>query len=101
MALGKTDNDFFKTEHSQQAYNDEQEIIRTGKPIVGKEELELWFDRPPTWVSTTKMPLLDVKGKTIGTFGISRNITQDKHAEGKIKTLSKAIEQSPSSIIIY
>ena len=100
MALGKSDNDFFKTEHSQQAFNDEQEIIRTGKPIIGKEEMETWFDRPPTWVSTTKMPLLDLKGKIIGTFGISRGITERIHAEQEIKTLSKAIEQSPTSIII-
>jgi len=100
MALGKTDHDFFKTEHSQQAYNDEQEIIRTGKPLIGIEEMEVWFDRPPTWVSTTKMPLINPEGKIIGTFGISRNITERKLAEEKINTLSKAVEQSPSAIII-
>jgi PAS domain S-box-containing protein len=99
-ALGKTDSDFFENEHSQQAYNDEQEIIRTGKPIINKEEMETWFDRPPTWVSTTKMPLKDPSGKIIGTFGISRSITEHKHAIEAIKTLSKAIEQSPSLIII-
>lgn len=85
IAFGKTDFDFFKREHSQLAYNDEQEIIRTGKPIINKEELEIWFDRPPTWVSTTKMPLLDDKGKIIGTFGISREITENKKIQEEIE----------------
>jgi PAS domain S-box-containing protein len=40
QAVGKTDFDFFTSEHAQGAYGDEQEIIRTGQPIVGKEEKE-------------------------------------------------------------
>jgi PAS domain S-box-containing protein len=78
MAIGKSDFDFFKSEHSQEAYHDEQEIISTGLPIIDKHEIETWFDRPPSWVSTTKMPLRDPNGTIIGTFGISRNITEKK-----------------------
>src|SRR2546426_302133 len=33
-AVGKTDFDFFTREHAQQAYDSEQEIIRTGQPVV-------------------------------------------------------------------
>ena len=33
---GKTDLDFFTEEHARPAYEDEQEIIRTGKPMIGK-----------------------------------------------------------------
>ena len=85
LALGKTDYDFFKREHSELAFNDEQEIIRTGKPIINKEELETWFDRPPSWVSSTKMPLLNNEGKIIGTFGISREITENKKLQEEIE----------------
>src|SRR5262249_28813505 len=37
---GKTDFDFFGSEHAQQAFDDEQQIIRTGVAIVGKPEKE-------------------------------------------------------------
>ena len=82
QAIGKTDFDFFTHEHAQQAYEDEQEIIRTGQPI-SKEEKETWTDRPDTWVSTSKMPLYDKNKKIIGTFGISVNITRTKALRGR------------------
>jgi PAS domain S-box-containing protein len=85
QAVGKTDFDFFTPEHAQEAYNDEQEIIRTGQPVVGKEEMETWPDGHVTWVSTTKMPLRDAHGNIIGTFGVSRDVTQRKRAEEALR----------------
>jgi PAS domain S-box-containing protein len=79
-AVGKTDTDFFTREHADQAYEDEQQIIRTGQSI-SIEEKETNPNRPDTWVSTVKMPLQDKDGNIIGTFGISRDITQRKLAE--------------------
>ncbi len=80
-AIGKTDFDFFTSEHAQTAYNDEQKIIKTGKPIINIEEKETWPDGHITWVSTTKMPLKDKQDNIIGTFGISRDITERKRAQ--------------------
>ncbi|OFY51157.1 MAG: hypothetical protein A2W85_03905 [Bacteroidetes bacterium GWF2_41_31] len=80
-AIGKSDLDFFTDEHSKRAFEDEQEIIRTGKPL-SIEEKETYEDRPDTWVSTVKMPLLDREGNIMGTFGISRDVTR-QHMEGE------------------
>jgi len=82
--IGRTDFDFFSEEHAQQAYEDEQAIIRTGEPL-GKEEKETRRNRPDAWVSTEKMPLRDKEGKAIGTFGISRDITERKRAEERVE----------------
>jgi PAS domain S-box-containing protein len=97
-AIGKTDFDFFSDDHAHKAYEDEQEIIRTGQPLLNIEERETWPDRPDTWVLTSKMPLCDEKGKIIGTFGISRDITERKRAEkklldyqGKLKSLASQL----------
>jgi two-component system, sensor histidine kinase and response regulator len=78
---GKTDFDVFSGEHASAALRDEQQIIRTGEPIVGKVELETYGGRTDTWVSSTKMPLRDQRGQIIGTFGISRDVTAQVRAD--------------------
>jgi PAS domain S-box-containing protein len=85
QTVGKADFDFFTMEHAQQAYNDEQEVIATGKPMIAKEEKETWPDGRVTWVSTTKMPLRGADGAIIGTFGVSRDITERKRVEEALR----------------
>jgi two-component system sensor histidine kinase UhpB len=88
-AIGKKDFDFFTYEYANQAFEDEQKIIRTGKSIIAKEEKETWPDGNISWVSTTKLPLYDADKNIIGTCGISRDITEQKKALEKIKQISK------------
>jgi PAS domain S-box-containing protein len=79
--IGKTDFDVFSGPHASAAFQDEQQVIRTGEPVIGKVELETYGGRADTWVSTTKMPLRDSSGQIIGTFGISRDVTAQIRAE--------------------
>lgn len=83
--VGKTDHDFFTKEHADEAFAIEQNIIKTGVAIIGLEEKETWPDGKVTWASTTKLPLYDSRGRIIGTFGISRDITQQKKWEMALK----------------
>ncbi|MCI0700434.1 MAG: response regulator [Planctomycetia bacterium] len=83
--IGKSDFDIFTEEHARPAFDDEQEIMRSGEPVVGKEEKETWSGREDQWVLTTKMPLRDTSGKVVGTFGISRDITKRKQAEEALR----------------
>jgi len=93
-AIGKTDLDFFTEEHARSAYETELEIIKTGIPVVDLEEKETWPDGRETWVSTTKVPLRDFNGEIIGTFGISRDITERKQAEKEIIEAKERAEES-------
>ncbi|MGA2976470.1 MAG: PAS domain S-box protein [Spirochaetia bacterium] len=97
-AIGKTDFDFFTPEHAQPALDAEQEIMRSGQPIVDLEEKETWPDGHVTWVSTTKMPLRDAKGGIIGTFGLSKDITEHRRAEERILRLAALVESSRDAI---
>ena len=78
--IGKTDRDFFSTEHAEGALADEHEIMRTGIPMIDYEEKHTWPDQEDSWVATTKMPRRDAQGNIIGTFGISHDITEKKRA---------------------
>jgi two-component system, sensor histidine kinase and response regulator len=84
-AIGKTDADIFSAEHAIQARGDELTIMQTGVPIVAQIERETWPDSPDTWCSTTKLPLRDANGEIVGTFGISRDITEMVEAENLLR----------------
>ncbi len=95
-AIGKSDFDLFTDEHARPAFRDEMKIIKTGKPIVDKIEKETRSDGRITWVTTTKMPLVDKKGKIIGTFGVSSDITKVKNLEirsSEVEAKSKKLQQ--------
>src|SRR5690606_37064901 len=54
----------------------------TQKPIFNKEEKETFRnDETEAWVITSKLPLYNDNRELIGTFGVSRDITQLKKAE--------------------
>ncbi|MCA9130623.1 MAG: PAS domain-containing protein [Planctomycetales bacterium] len=85
VAIGRTDADVFTSEHAAQAREDELRIIQTGEPMVGMVERETWPDRTDTWCSTTKLPLKDSDGKIVGTFGISRDVTELIQVEQQLR----------------
>jgi PAS domain S-box-containing protein len=75
---GKSDADLFSEEHAQWARADEESIINTGEPVIGKLERLIWSDGRVSWAQSTKMPIRDQDGEIIGTFGVSRDVTEDQ-----------------------
>ncbi len=90
--VGKTDFDFFAEGYANQSFADEQTILDTGAPLLGKIEREVGKnDDQGRWMLTSKLPLRDVNGKIIGTFGISKDITAIKEAEAKLEEVHKQL----------
>jgi PAS domain S-box-containing protein len=77
--VGKSDADFFSELHAQWAQADEEGIINTGEPVIGKLERIVWPDGRETWAQTSKLPLRDERGAIIGTFGTSEDVTEAEH----------------------
>jgi PAS domain S-box-containing protein len=94
--VGKTDFDFFP--HAAQAYTEEQEVMRSGKPLVDFEEWVVWPTGREMWVSTTKVPLRNAEGEIIGIFGISHDITGRKRAEQAIRQLNTSLERKAEEL---
>ncbi|TVR28505.1 MAG: PAS domain-containing sensor histidine kinase [Balneolaceae bacterium] len=82
-AIGKTDFDIFDNVHAQEAFKDEQRMMKTGEPITGKIEKESFPGDEKTvyWTTTNKFPLYDEEGNLVGTFGSTRDITEQKSAQ--------------------
>ena len=86
--VGKTDFDFFAEHIARQKFVSEQEIIKSGKPIINQVTKSIRGE----WILTTKMPLRNEKNEIIGIFGISRNITE-------LKITQQALEKANEEIL--
>lgn len=77
-------------------------VIR-GKPIRLELELKTAFKKT-VLVEVTSKPLI-INGKTVGTLGIARDITERKHAEERIReseeTYRSLVELAPDSIMTF
>jgi len=83
--IGKTDFDFLSENEAKQAFEDDDEVLKTGKFIINKVEKLTNTDGTQRWVSVTKIPRFDPEGNIIGTMGISRDITEWKRLEEMYK----------------
>jgi phosphoserine phosphatase RsbU/P len=79
--IGKSDFDFWSEQTAKEAFDDEQRIIKTGQPMVGKVEKLVHSDGRVTWDYSTKLALKDSKGQTIGICGINKDFTTIKKME--------------------
>lgn len=79
--LGHTDHDYFSHEFADQKRAVEEEIMRTGRGWYFREEFHRHSNGDERWVLSTKLPLRSEEGEIVGTFGISHDITEKKHAE--------------------
>ncbi|MGB0258672.1 MAG: PP2C family protein-serine/threonine phosphatase [Coraliomargarita sp.] len=96
---GLTDFDLFSNEHAQQAYDDEQEILRTDTPIINKVEKETWPDGSVTWVSSSKAPLHLTSTSSAGIFGISRDVTAEVVAQEQLARSERRLREQNETML--
>ena len=83
--VGKTDFDYYSTADAEQYRRDEREILRTGKPLVDKEERCVSPTGIDRWSLTTKVPVLDSSGQIVGIAGASQDITERRRFETALR----------------
>ena len=95
---GKTDYDIFPKELAEHYFTDEQEIIRSGMSLVNREEEVIDEYGNKRWLLTTKVPLKDGEGKSVGIVGMSRNITQRKLMEESLAEHTRLLERANADL---
>lgn len=75
-AEGKTDFDLSPAHIATQFRLDDERVLK-GVTIVNRVELVGRFDHTAVWCVTDKVPLRDVRGRTVGTAGVARPLARD------------------------
>jgi diguanylate cyclase (GGDEF)-like protein/PAS domain S-box-containing protein len=93
--IGKTDLELCAPEQARQYFADEQRIIRSGQPMIDKEEVGALGER--AWMLTTKVPLHDGNDEIFGVVGVSRDITERRLASALSDGQSQILEMIATS----
>ena len=83
--IGKRVSDFFPADAMARFSSDDEQVIRSGHPLLNREELVKDRLGNARWHATTKVPLRNIDGKVIGLVGISRDITEQKLADEALR----------------
>ncbi len=94
-AVGRTDLDFFPQDFARATLKEEQELLRSGQPILGKLEHET---RSGRWYLATKVPLRAAGGAITGLVGISRDITARRQAEERLAGDLAAFQETVDAV---
>lgn len=80
--VGKTDYDFGWNKSIVDEYRKiDEEIIKTGQPKLGIEEIVFTANGKPLCLIVNKMPLFNERGEVVGIIGVNVDITSQKEAE--------------------
>jgi PAS domain S-box-containing protein len=92
--VGKTDYETAVTKESAEIYyKDDQELIKSGKPIINKEEIGFDENDRERVISTSKVPFYDADGNIAGIVGIGRDITKQKNAEKQLREQAQNLQE--------
>lgn len=91
--IGKSDYDYFPEDLAHQAMEIEKKIMETGIPHV--DDSEVWHreDGTTAYLMSSKYPLYGDDGSIIGTWGVSRDITELKSMEIKLEQAYQKIQR--------
>ena len=89
--IGKTDLELFPNSSGLRGYKDDMEVLRTGEPLLGREEFLSNEKGEQFWLSTSKVPVYDEHGKIIRILGLGHNITERKRAEEALNKLNQEL----------
>ena len=83
--LGKNDFELFPEDIAKRFFEDDQKVIKTGEPVINREEYFIDPTGNKKWLLTSKLPIKDDDGNVTGLLGIGRDITEMVEAHDAIK----------------
>jgi sigma-B regulation protein RsbU (phosphoserine phosphatase) len=101
--LGKTDLDFYPRDLAEKHRREDRRVLQTGQPLE-LVEVRHSLAGERTFVQVIKTPVLDFRGRVVGTQGIFWDITEWKRGEEALRRehdrLEKMLEGAAEGIVV-
>jgi PAS domain S-box-containing protein len=95
--LGKHDLDLFPQDIARSFHEDEQALIRSGQPLVDREEIVTDATGRARDFLTSKIPVLNEAGRVTGLVGIGRDVTLRTRMVTEMRSAREAAEAANRS----
>lgn len=103
--VGLTDFDLWPPARAQELFDVEQQIMRSGEPLIDFEDAFANETAERRWFSTTKVVLRNRHGDTVGLAGVTRDITRRKRLESELldsrNLLSQAMTEMSDGLAMF
>jgi AraC-like DNA-binding protein len=99
--IGTFDQDYFPEAIAKGFRDDDQIVIRSGKPLTNR--MEAWYDelRQLDWFITTKVPVFGQQGNVIGIMGVT--VRDEKHvgesSSHEVASIIQYIKQNSNRVL--
>ena len=91
-------------EEAEQYYQDDLQVIASGRPKLGIVELYQTASGEKRWIQTEKVPYREPQGNVIGVLVFAQDITERKHAEAALQESERQyrllIEEASDGIVV-
>lgn len=91
-AIGKTPKDICQGDFGVVPTDQDQAVLKTGRPLIDHLECQWHLPHQPVWCLTTKLPIRNTKGDVIGIIGVSRDTRMLVDADAVPQQFANALE---------
>ena len=96
--IGCRDSNFFAPEMCEIARAEEDEVMRTGRPITNRIHHEKWKGGKSTWGRVSKFPWYAADGTVKGIVGISSDVTKLIETQQRYQRLAKELNEKNKAL---
>ena len=98
QVIGKCPRDICPGDFGRIPTEQDEKVLRTGRPLVDHLEMQLHLPNDPVWCLTTKLPIHDLGGSVVGLIGFSRDIRAQVQPDEIPKDFARALEEFEQSL---
>jgi PAS domain S-box-containing protein len=100
QVIGKDDFLLGWREQAELYRADDRQVMASGQAKIAYEEPQSTPDGHLIWLRTSKVPLRDLSGLSIGVLGLYEDISAQKAAEEKLRLQQAALESAANTVVI-